>query len=422
MAKKAKEKDDLDFFYLGEEKEEQNRNKKVNKQSKTKKENKAKGNNISPKKKKSKKSEKEPIDLDNEIIIGLKRIEDKPVKKQKNTNKKNNNIANKKDKRKNKDNANQSSKSKKTNTKVHDSNIVTNKKQIKNKYANDKTSKKTSKNNLEVEEINISEKLYDDEQIMGYESPKEKEKKKKRRRKVFRTIKILMIIFVLIGGIAFFLLSPIFNITEINVSGNSKISSEEIISLSGIQKNENTFKINKKTVKDKIRENPYIDTISIKRTLPDSITIYVTERVATYRINKANTYMLINNQGYMLEITDEENNLPIITGLQTTDEEIQEGNRLRVEDLEKLEDVLKISESAKTNELYSLITEIDISEKDNYKLVIPSEKKIIHLGDTSKLPVKMGYIISIMEKEKDEGEILVNTDLENEGAIFRKKV
>ena len=132
--------------------------------------------------------------------------------------------------------------------------------------------------------------------------------------------------------------------------------------------------------------------------------------------------MLINNQGYMLEITDEENNLPIITGLQTTDEEIQEGNRLRVEDLEKLEDVLKISESAKTNEIYGLITEIDISEKDNYRLVIPSEKKIIHLGDTSKLPVKMGYIISIMEKEKDEGEILVNTDLENEGAIFRKKV
>ena len=247
-------------------------------------------------------------------------------------------------------------------------------------------------------------------------------KAKKKRKKVFRTIKVLLLIGVILGGTIYFLLSPIFNITEINVSGNSKISSEEIISLSGIQKNENTFKINKKTVKDKIRENPYIDTISIKRTLPDSITIYVTERVATYRINKANTYMLINNQGYMLEITDEENNLPIITGLQTTDEEIQEGNRLRVEDLEKLEDVLKISESAKTNELYSLITEIDISEKDNYKLVIPSEKKIIHLGDTSKLPVKMGYIISIMEKEKDEGEILVNTDLENEGAIIRKKV
>lgn len=392
MAKKSKEKDDLDFFYLGEEKNN-DKNKKTR--------NKVSTSNKKKSKKGKEKQQNTNFDFDNEIIIGVKKIEDKPKKQHK----------------------------KVTNNK---------KKNIKKKEAiknNNKSSYKkgNTTKNVEGKKENVDSKLLKEEIEINIKSPKKDLKKKpkpinddgkakKKRKKVFRTIKVLLLIGVILGGTIYFLLSPIFNITEINVSGNSKISSEEIISLSGIQKNENTFKINKKTVKDKIRENPYIDTISIKRTLPDSITIYVTERVATYRINKANTYMLINNQGYMLEITDEENNLPIITGLQTTDEEIQEGNRLRVEDLEKLEDVLKISESAKTNELYSLITEIDISEKDNYKLVIPSEKKIIHLGDTSKLPVKMGYIISIMEKEKDEGEILVNTDLENEGAIFRKKV
>lgn len=392
MAKKSKEKDDLDFFYLGEEKNN-DKNKKTR--------NKVSTSNKKKSKKDKEKQQNTNFDFDNEIIIGVKKIEDKPKKQHK----------------------------KVTNNKKKN---VKKKEAIKNNNKSSYKKGNTTKN-VEGKKGNVDSKLLKEEIEINIKSPKKDLKKKpkpinddgkakKKRKKVFRTIKVLLLIGVILGGTIYFLLSPIFNITEINVSGNSKISSEEIISLSGIQKNENTFKINKKTVKDKIRENPYIDTISIKRTLPDSITIYVTERVATYRINKANTYMLINNQGYMLEITDEENNLPIITGLQTTDEEIQEGNRLRVEDLEKLEDVLKISESAKTNELYSLITEIDISEKDNYKLVIPSEKKIIHLGDTSKLPVKMGYIISIMEKEKDEGEILVNTDLENEGAIFRKKV
>ena len=392
MAKKSKEKDDLDFFYLGEEKNN-DKNKKTR--------NKVSTSNKKKSKKDKEKQQNTNFDFDNEIIIGVKKIEDKPKKQNK----------------------------KVTNNKKKN---VKKKEAIKNNNKSSYKKGNTTKN-VEGKKENVDSKLLKEEIEINIKSPKKDLKKKpnpinddgkakKKRKKVFRTIKVLLLIGVILGGTIYFLLSPIFNITEINVSGNSKISSEEIISLSGIQKNENTFKINKKTVKDKIRENPYIDTISIKRTLPDSITIYVTERVATYRINKANTYMLINNQGYMLEITDEENNLPIITGLQTTDEEIQEGNRLRVEDLEKLEDVLKISESAKTNELYSLITEIDISEKDNYKLVIPSEKKIIHLGDTSKLPVKMGYIISIMEKEKDEGEILVNTDLENEGAIFRKKV
>ena len=392
MAKKSKEKDDLDFFYLGEEKNN-DKNKKTR--------NKVSTSNKKKSKKDKEKQQNTNFDFDNEIIIGVKKIEDKPKKQNK----------------------------KVTNNKKKN---VKKKEAIKNNNKSSYKKGNTTKN-VEGKKENVDSKLLKEEIEINIKSPKKDLKKKpkpinddgkakKKRKKVFRTIKVLLLIGVILGGTIYFLLSPIFNITEINVSGNSKISSEEIISLSGIQKNENTFKINKKTVKDKIRENPYIDTISIKRTLPDSITIYVTERVATYRINKANTYMLINNQGYMLEITDEENNLPIITGLQTTDEEIQEGNRLCVEDLEKLEDVLKISESAKTNELYSLITEIDISEKDNYKLVIPSEKKIIHLGDTSKLPVKMGYIISIMEKEKDEGEILVNTDLENEGAIFRKKV
>lgn len=392
MAKKSKEKDDLDFFYLGEEKNN-DKNKKTR--------NKVSTSNKKKSKKDKEKQQNTNFDFDNEIIIGVKKIEDKPKKQHK----------------------------KVTNNKKKN---VKKKEAIKNNNKSSYKKGNTTKN-VEGKKENVDSKLLKEEIEINIKSPKKDLKKKpkpinddgkakKKRKKVFRTIKVLLLIGVILGGTIYFLLSPIFNITEINVSGNSKISSEEIISLSGIQKNENTFKINKKTVKDKIRENPYIDTISIKRTLPDSITIYVTERVATYRINKANTYMLINNQGYMLEITDEENNLPIITGLQTTDEEIQEGNRLRVEDLEKLEDVLKISESAKTNEIYGLITEIDISEKDNYRLVIPSEKKIIHLGDTSKLPVKMGYIISIMEKEKDEGEILVNTDLENEGAIFRKKV
>ena len=402
MAKKAKEKDDLDFFYLGEEKEEQIKTKnKTKNASKTK-----KAKNTASQKKKSKKKENEPVDLDNEIIIGLKRIEDKPVKKQKNTQKKNNNVSKSKN-TKNKSNQ-------KNTSKAINENKKTNTKNVKN------SKKKNS--NVKTKEINVSEKLYDDEQIMGYESPKEKEKKKKKRRKIFRTIKALMIIFILIGGIAYFLLSPIFNITNIKVDGNEKISSEEIISLSQLKKGENIFKINKQETREKIKQNAYIDTVEIKRTLPDMLTIAVTERTATYQINFANLYMLINNQGYMLEATEMNENMPVIVGIATSEEDIKAGNRLCVDDLEKLEDVLKISESAKSNNLDQLITKIDITNKEDYVVEMKTEKKTVHFGDTTNLALKMLYVSDIISKEKDEGEIFVNTDLENKGAIFRKKV
>ena len=400
MAKKAKEKEDLDFFYLGEEK---NENKKTTSSKATKK--------PTPKKKKSKKKESEPIDFDNEIIIGLKRIEDKPVKKQKkNTQKRNNNKSTSKE--------NTSNKNKK-NSKNTSGN------QTKKKQANSKTSSNTKKKNntsVKSKEISVSEKLYDDEQIMGYESPKEKEKKKKKRRKIFKTIKILMIIFIVLGGIAYFLLSPIFNITEINVNGNEKISGEEILSLSQLKKDENIFKMNKQEIRDKIKQNAYIDTVEIKRALPDTVIISVTERIPTYQINVSNMYMLINNQGYMLEMTEMDESMPVIVGISTSEEDIKVGNRLCVEDLEKLGDVLKIVESAKSNNLNNLINKVDITSKDDYIIEMKDEKKTVHIGDTTNLALKMLYISDIISKEKDEGEIFVNTDLENKGAIFRKKV
>ena len=69
-------------------------------------------------------------------------------------------------------------------------------------------------------------------------------------------------------------------------------------------KKENIFKINKQDTREKVKQNAYIDTVEIKRTLPDVVTIVVTERTATYQISFSNMYMLINNQGYMLETTE----------------------------------------------------------------------------------------------------------------------
>ena len=79
--------------------------------------------------------------------------------------------------------------------------------------------------------------------------------------------------------------------------------------------------------------------------------------------------------------------------------------------------------SAESNEIASLVTKINISDKQDYVLELKEENKTVHVGDTSNLSTKMLYIKSILEQNKNiEGEILVNTNLNNKGAIFRKKV
>jgi cell division protein FtsQ len=245
----------------------------------------------------------------------------------------------------------------------------------------------------------------------------------KKRKLILKIIRTIILIGILIGTLIYILLSPLFNIKDVTVTGNNKLSGEEIISLSEIRTEENIFKTSKNDIKNKIKTNPYVENVKIRRKLPDKVEIIVVERVATYMLPFANSYVYINNQGYMLEITSQKANLPIITGFSTPEENLHEGERLLSEDLVKLGEVLQIIESANANGIQELITKIDISNRQDYTIMLEKEKKLVHMGDVSNLSTKMSYINKIIQDEAGiEGEIFVNTDLTNKGAVFREKV
>ena len=245
----------------------------------------------------------------------------------------------------------------------------------------------------------------------------------KKRKLILKIIRTIILIGILIGTLIYILLSPLFNIKDVTVTGNNKLSREEIISLSEIRTEENIFKTSKNDIKNKIKTNPYVENVKIRRKLPDKVEIIVVERVATYMLPFANSYVYINNQGYMLEITSQKANLTIITGFSTPEENLHEGERLLSEDLVKLGEVLQIIESANANGIQELITKIDISNRQDYTIMLEKEKKLVHMGDVSNLSTKMSYINKIIQDEAGiEGEIFVNTDLTNKGAVFREKV
>lgn len=245
----------------------------------------------------------------------------------------------------------------------------------------------------------------------------------KKRKLILKIIRTIILIGILIGTLIYILLSPLFNIKDVTVTGNNKLSKEEIISLSEIRTEENIFKTSKNDIKNRIKTNPYVENVKIRRKLPDKVEIIVVERVATYMLPFANSYVYINNQGYMLEITSQKANLPIITGFSTPEENLHEGERLLSEDLVKLGEVLQIIESANANGIQALITKIDISNRQDYTIMLEKEKKLVHMGDVSNLSTKMSYINKIIQDEAGiEGEIFVNTDLTNKGAVFREKV
>lgn len=303
---------------------------------------------------------------------------------------------------------------------------------------NNKKIKKTPKKSKQEDNNELN---FDNEIIIGINSnqkqntknknkiQKKKVKKKlsekeiKRNRIIKAILKWIVLIILLIGSIIYFLLSPLFNIVEVNVENNSKISTEEIISLSKIKTGDNIFKTRKTDVINSIKENPYIESVQVSRKLPNIINIIVKERTTNFLLEFVNAYVYLDKQGYILEISEEKLDLPIITGYKTPIEEIEPGNRLILEDLKKLEKVIEIVDVATSNDVIGYITKIDISDATNYKLILEGEGKVAYLGDTSELNVKILYMKKIIELEAGkEGEIFLNRDLNKEYVFFRESV
>lgn len=251
-----------------------------------------------------------------------------------------------------------------------------------------------------------------------------KEIKKKRNKKIKFFIKLILFIGVTAGGIIFAMVSPIFNIQEIRVTNNANVPSDTIVSLSELTTDENIFRFLSLSAINKIKQNPYIQDVKIHRRLPNAIEIEVQEREPRYSIKILESYAYVSNQGYILEISEDGKGLPIINGAKTSEEELVAGNRLNSEDLNKLEDVIKIMNSAEKQKIGEKVTTIDISNKNDYIIYIEEQKKTIHLGDGTNLSDKMLNAVTIMEKEKERtGEIFVNGDLNNKfQPYFREQV
>ena len=259
---------------------------------------------------------------------------------------------------------------------------------------------------------------------MKKEFAKKQRKRDKRLKRIKFFLKLILLIGVISGIIAFATCSPIFNIQNIEVINNKQLSPETIISLSELSIGQNIFKFWENDVENKIKSNAYIDSVELKRVFPNKLQINIQEREPKFSVPVLGEYAYINTQGYILEITQNQLNLPIITGISTKEEEIKPGNRLNNKDLTELEIILKIISAMKENQLDKEVTSIDISNKNDYIIYMQNEKKKIHLGDGSNLSNKMLYVIAIINEEKGkEGEIFANGDLNQKFKVyFREKV
>ena len=139
---------------------------------------------------------------------------------------------------------------------------------------------------------------------------------------LLRLLLLLCLIGVLLSGIAwgvfkaytFCTTNSYFNITSINVTGNDRITSREILDKCGLETGMNSLSVNLHDMEKLLLKNPWIESVSIKRNLPDSIDIAIKERTPAFVAKKKDTLYYINPAGKIIAPVESSNflSLPIL--------------------------------------------------------------------------------------------------------------
>ena len=180
------------------------------------------------------------------------------------------------------------------------------------------------------------------------EAVKPKKKKRRRRR---RSGLLRFLLTVLLCWLAYlFATSDFFAVRELDVSGNRFYTKAQVAKLSQLQTGYNLFTVDLSSARELLLADPYIRTVHLKRELPDTLIIQIEERLEFAAIPYGEQYILIDDAGTVLRLTDNQPVLPQLDGMII--EDMTPGEPLTVQQSYLLTDTLQMISCMEENDLF----------------------------------------------------------------------
>lgn len=230
-------------------------------------------------------------------------------------------------------------------------------------------------------------------------------RKRKRRRSRFGVLFKLLCLAALVAALTFGA-TVFFQVENIAVTGNSRYTQEEIIAASGVQVGDNLFRMSKKQISDQIlHQLPYVESVSILRGLPSTITFQVTEWDAVAQVEVYGTQSgessgeetegetqvaaqqawLISVGGKLLEPVTPEHTAPIsVTGLTVLVPEAGFMLAVPQDQQDRLTALTSVLEQLQEQGMMSRVTTIDLTHASYLQLRLDGsiDAKLPLTGDT----------------------------------------
>lgn len=216
---------------------------------------------------------------------------------------------------------------------------------------------------------------------------------RRRKGRAYRLISFIIIVAVILFAIGFF-----FRIEEITVEGSTRYTDMQIIEASGIETGKSLYGLNKFTAIDRIKQNfSYIEEVTIRRRIPDTIVVTVTERKPVAVISTGGTYWLIDSGAKLLEPKRQAEGYIEIVGLTLVSPEAASDAAVSDEDGLKLKQVKTLLPALAEYGLIDRTTGIDVSLVSNTSFRF-EDRLTVKIGDTSDINYKMKFFSSILDE------------------------
>lgn len=140
------------------------------------------------------------------------------------------------------------------------------------------------------------------------EKRRRQNKKRQLKNSVRKALITIALLLVLIAVGVVLSLTVFFKIETVNISGSGMYSTEEITAYCTIDEGDNLFLINKEKCAENLKQKlPYIYDVDIKRELPSTLVINITEATAAYKIkNDDESYTLLDDRFKVLDNASQE--------------------------------------------------------------------------------------------------------------------
>lgn len=218
--------------------------------------------------------------------------------------------------------------------------------------------------------------------------------------------------FLIVAAIVLFM-SIFFSISKIEVKGNSLYTDNEIINASGIQEGDNLFFVNRIAAGSRVvAKLPYVDSVSITRGLPSSVTIVVEESAAVGYVIVGDEYWTLSQSGKYLGTIEKSaaGKVARISGITAAEPAVgDELEAIEGEEL-RLEYLLALAEQIKGRGLAADVTAIDVSDPQNATIEYQG-RFTVKFGENKDVEYKFGKLLSaVSQLNEDDGGLMDLSD------------